>query len=778
MPFDKKEFQSSVKRYLLNHYKEDLPAASPEAVYTAVSKAAMAWGMENWFNKSRSRSPRAYYFSAEFLMGRALINNLINLGIYDEVREALAELGLALGDIESFEADPGLGNGGLGRLAACFLDSAATHDIPLYGYGIRYAYGLFKQEFSDGFQTETADDWLAHGDPWSLRILEDAVTVNFDDFTVRAVPYDMPVIGYETDTVNTLRLWQSEPLVPFDFDAFNRQEYDKANVQKNKAQDISRVLYPNDNTEEGKLLRIRQEYFFSSASLKDLVNRHKTHHGDIRSFGAYSKIQLNDTHPAVAIPELIRLLMDQEGLPFEEALAIARETFSYTNHTILWEALETWPVLYYERILHRIYEIILLLDEALLRELDARRIPGENHHHYKILHEGTLRMANLSIFVSHAVNGVAELHTHIIKTSTLKPWATLYPGKFQNKTNGITQRRWLLKSNPQLSDYITDLLGHRDWVKDLDHLKALEAFGDDPEVLRGFMAVKAMKKQELADYILEKEGIRLDPGSIFDIQIKRLHEYKRQLLNAFNILDLYYRIKEDPGLFMPPRTFIFGAKAAPGYYIAKGIIKYINEIAKLINEDPDMQDRLKVVFVENYNVSYGEKLFPAADFSHQISTAGKEASGTGNMKFMLNGTPTIGTYDGANIEIFQQGGEANNFVFGARVEELEALAGSYDPAGCLARVPGLRRVVDSLVDGTLSDGGTGMFRAIYESLVHEDTYFLLKDFESYRETVDRSGRVYEDSMAFAKMAWLNLANSGKFSSDRTIKEYAREIWQL
>ncbi|OPL08712.1 MAG: maltodextrin phosphorylase [delta proteobacterium ML8_F1] len=778
MAFDPVQFQESIKNYLMNHFKEDLEGATPEALYFAVSKATMAQGMANWIRQSSMAVPRAYYFSAEFLMGRALVNNLINLGIYSEVKESLEAMGLDLNVIEASEADPGLGNGGLGRLAACFLDSAATHDIPLYGYGIRYAYGLFKQQFVHGFQTETADNWLEHGDPWSVRIPSEAVEVNFDDFTVRAVPYDMPVFGYDTDTINTLRLWQSEPLVPFDFDAFNEQEYDKANTQKNRAQDISRVLYPNDDTEQGKLLRIRQEYFFSSASLKDLINQHKRHHGDISTFGTFNKIQLNDTHPAVSIPELIRLLMDQEGLSFEKSLEIAGETFSYTNHTILWEALETWPAVYYERLLHRVYEIILLLDEALEKNLHQHQIPQEEHYQYKILHEGILRMANLSIFVSHAVNGVAKLHTGIIKAVTLKPWADLYPSKFQNKTNGITQRRWLLKANPQLSEYITQLLGHRDWIKNLETLKGLEAYRNDSDVLKTFKAIKREKKQELADYILEREGIRIDPDSIFDIQIKRLHEYKRQLLNALHILDLYYRIKENPSLAMPPRTFIFGAKAAPGYYFAKGIIKFINEIAGLINSDAAIDGRLKVVFVENYDVTYGEKLFPAADFSQQISTAGKEASGTGNMKFMLNGTPTIGTYDGANIEIFAHGSQASNFVFGARVEELEAIKDSYDPQKYLHETPGLKRVVDTLVDGTFSDGTSGMFKAIHQRLTQEDTYFVLKDFEDYRRVMNDSAKVYLDPATHAGMAWMNLANSGYFSSDRTIKEYARDIWYL
>ena len=662
-------------------------------------------------------------------MGRALGNNLISLGLYNEVKEVLDELGFDLNRIEEIEEDAGLGNGGLGRLAACFMDSGASLEVPLKGYGIRYNNGLFSQYFEDGFQKEDVDSWLKYGEPWSIRKEDEFVTVDFEDMTVKAIPYDTPIIGYASKNINTLRLWKCEPVKEFDFKLFNEQKYDEALELKNRAEDISRVLYPNDSNREGKLLRLRQQYFLVSASLKDIIRKHKEVFGNVtEDFAKMHAVQLNDTHPVLAIPELIRLLVDEEVFTFEEAYNVASKTFAYTNHTILAEALEKWDVDLIEELFPRILEIIEKIDAEFIVNLEEKGYSEEEIEEFRIVNDGKVRMANLAIHVGFAVNGVAKLHTDILKNIELKNWYELYPEKFQNKTNGITPRRWLRLCNQELSALITELLGSEDWVKNLDLLKGLEKYKDDEEVLKRFMDIKHTKKEQLAAYIKEHEGVELDPDSIFDIQIKRLHEYKRQLLNTLYILDLYYRLKENPDMDIPKVTFIYGAKAFPGYKRAKSIVKLTNEVAKLINNDESIKGKIKVVFVENYRVSYAEKLFPAADVSKQISTAGKEASGTGNMKFMLNGAPTFGTNDGANVEIVRESGVDNNFIFGLEVEDIEELKGKYNPVDYYESDADLKRVLDSLVDGTFDDGGNGDFEDLYNSLLGRRSILLISRF--------------------------------------------------
>lgn len=785
--FNKADFKDTLSKFARSEYGKPLDTLSAEELYPVAGKAVVEHIAEAWSacRESQKDSKQAYYLSAEFLMGRALGNNLLNLGLQESVGDVLAELGFSLSAIEAAEEDAGLGNGGLGRLAACFLDSAATHDLPLHGYGIRYEYGIFKQAFVNGSQVETADNWLKHGDPWSVRRYGEAVPVSFSDITVLAVPYDIPVIGYGTDTVNTLRLWRAEPMESFDFSRFNAQDYDQAVWEKNRAEDISRVLYPNDSRTEGKILRLKQQYFFVSASLQDLVRKFMSRQdGDWHQFAALHAIQLNDTHPAVAVAELMRLLTTVAGLEWDEAWPVCVATLAYTNHTIMAEALEQWDLELYRSQLPEIVEIIERIDGQLRGDLENLGIPAESQNAYHIIENGRIHMANLAIYGTHATNGVAALHTELLKNRELHHWHTAYPNRFQNKTNGITQRRWLALSNPELSELITELLGSDSWLKDLDALQGLERFADDKQVLDRFIAVKKLKKQQLSDYIYKKEGVLLDPESLFDIQIKRLHEYKRQLLNALHIVDLYYRIKENPKAYTVPRTFIFGAKAAPGYDRAKAIIRYINQIASMVARDPEMEGKLQVHFVENYNVTYGEKLFPAADISEQISAAGTEASGTGNMKFMLNGTPTLGTYDGANVEIVEQGGMENNFIFGARVEELAAIKESYDPKALYRSVPGLKRAMDTLIDITFDDGDTGDFRELYTAILkgapwhRADHYFLMRDFESYREAHEEAARQWQDPYGWARKCWLNLSHAGAFSSDRTIRQYAEEIWEL
>ena len=776
------ELKKSMERELKIRYGVSLKEADAGQIFSSLSSALMETIIDDWNNTKEvyEKGKQAYYFSAEYLMGRALGNNLISLGLYEEVEVLLKELNIDINVIEEAEDDAALGNGGLGRLAACFMDSAASMEVPLKGYGIRYSNGLFKQYFEDGFQYECADNWLTHGDPWSIRKDKDEVIVKFKDMNVKAIPYDTPIIGYKSKNINTLRLWKCEPIEEFDFNAFNEGKYAKAVELKNKADDISRVLYPNDDMKPGKLLRLKQQYFLVSASLQDILRNHiRLHRENFDELYKYHAVQLNDTHPVLAIPELIRILVDDYGLSFDKALNITKGIFAYTNHTILAEALEKWDNKLMVALFPRIVQIIKMIDTRFIKELKKKGYTKEEIEEFRIVKDGVTRMANLAIHIGFAVNGVAELHTDILKDIELNNWYKLYPEKFQNKTNGITPRRWLRLCNKQLSSFITELLGDESWVKDLGKLKELKKFKDDEEILNRFMKIKHEKKEELAKYIKETEGIEIDPNSIFDIQIKRLHEYKRQLLNTLYVLDLYYRLKENPKLDIPKTTFIYGAKAFPGYKRAKAIVKFTNEVAKLINNDKDIDGKIKVVFVENYRVSYAEKLFPAADISKQISTAGKEASGTGNMKFMLNGTPTFGTYDGANVEIVRESGEENNFIFGLRVEDIEALKGKYDCKKFYKEDPSLKKVIDSLIDGTFSDGGTGLFKDLYNSLIEEgDGYFLLADFEAFKKAEDKVFKAYKDKKRWAKMCFENTCNAGTFSSDRTILEYSKDIWGI
>ena len=700
------------------------------------------------------------------------------------MNEAFSELGLNLADLEVIE-DAALGNGGLGRLAACFLDSAATLGLPLDGYGIRYKYGLFRQTIEDGFQREYIDDWTRYGDPWSVRCDEDTVLIKFNGQIVKAVPYDMPIFGCKTENIGTLRLWQAEAVKEFDFETFNNQQYLEASKEKVFAEDISRVLYPNDDTNEGKKLRLKQQYFFSAASLTDIIKKHKARFGTLDNLADYISIQLNDTHPVISVPELIRQLVDNEGYTFEKALEIAKKVFNYTNHTVMQEALEKWWIGLVEEVLPRIYEIIIQINEELIAEMYAKGMERAKIDRVKIIKGELIHMADMACYASSHINGVAEIHTQILKDSVLADWYSIYPERFLNETNGITQRRWLALCNMELSALITELLGSDEWITDLDKLRALEKYADDEAILRRFIDIKQTKKAQLADFIKAHDGVDVAPGSVFDIQIKRLHEYKRQLLNAFSILWIYYGIKDGSIRNFTPTTFIFGAKSAPGYRRAKAIIKYINEIAKLVSSDPDTKDLIKVVFVQNYNVSYAEKLVAAADVSEQISTAGTEASGTGNMKLMLNGAVTLGTYDGANIEIVQEAGEENNYVFGARVEELEKIVPTYDSRKVFSENKKIKKVVSSLIDGTVSDGGSGDFRELYISLLDgaswhaPDHYYLLGDIESYVETKLRCINDYSsDRLAFAKKQWLNMCNAGKFSADRTIADYAENVWAI
>ena len=779
---EKQKIKDGIERYLKVKHGVKLKDAKDYEIFNALSLTILEGIVDDWNETSDmyNRGRMAYYLSAEFLMGRALGNNLMNLGLYDEVKEVLAELKIDLNRIEEIEEDAGLGNGGLGRLAACFVESAATLDMPLVGYGIRYSNGLFKQNIENGFQTECEDTWLKYGEAWSIRKDDETQIIKFSDMTVKAVPYDVPIIGYKTKNINTLRLWQCEALREFDFNLFNNQQYIEAVSARNKAEDISRVLYPNDTAEAGKILRLRQQYFFSSASMKDIIKKHKTKYGsDFSEFAKYNVAQLNDTHPTISILEFIRILVDEENVEFVTALATAKEFFGYTNHTILAEALEKWDIRLIDRLFPRILQIAYEVDNALAKELRQKGYDEGEIWNFKIIANDQIRMANLAIFVGRAVNGVAALHTEILKKSELNNWYNLYPNKFQNKTNGITPRRWLRLCNTELSEFITDLLGSEDWVKNLDLLKGLKTYSNDDKVLEKLMKIKHEKKVQLAEYIKQEEGIIIDPNSFFDIQIKRLHEYKRQLLNALYILDLYYRIKEDPELDIPKTTFIFGAKAFPGYRRAKGIVKFINEIARLIDRDEVASKKIKVVFVHNYRVSYAQKLFPGSDLSKQISTAGKEASGTGNMKFMLNATPTFGTYDGANIEIVQASGEENNYIFGLKVEDIERIRHDYDPKKFYKENPDIKRVVDTLINGTLDDGGTGYFEDLYNALLEErDQYYLLADFELFKKAEEQVFEDYKDKKKWAKKCFANLYSSGVFSSDRTIKQYADEIWNI
>ncbi|MDR0818555.1 MAG: glycogen/starch/alpha-glucan family phosphorylase [Oscillospiraceae bacterium] len=717
---------------------------------------------------------RACYFSAEFLIGRVVTGNFYNLGKTD----CLTNLSSELEDVE----DVALGNGGLGRLAACFLDSAATKGYPLDGFGLRYHYGLFKQGFNDGFQTESPDDWLKYGDPWSIRREDEKLQIRFGGQTVWAVPYDMPIIGYGGKTVNTLRLWQSEPIIGLEFSAFDRQDYASAFKEQNEAFAISATLYPNDDTDDGKRLRLKQQYFFSSASLRSLFYRHTQSGGKPEDFAEKFAIQLNDTHPTVAIPELLRILVGENEMDFEQAFSVAQKTFAFTNHTIMEEALEKWSTELFSSTLPDVYPYVVMLQNKLRRDLHTKGIYDYNG--YNLIDNGRVNMARIASYVSHSVNGVAAIHSEILKATVLKPWYTIYPERFSNKTNGITQRRWLGLCNPGLSKFITERIGG-DWITDLDELKKLIPYADDVNSLRQLNEIKRENKVRLADYVRTREdGFTLNPEFAFNLQVKRLHEYKRQFLNALSILDIYYRLKrgEINKSEFSPTAFVFGAKSAPSYRRAKGIIKFVNEIARTVNSDTDVNNLLQILFVRDYNVSYAEKLIPAADISEQISTAGTEASGTGNMKLMLNGAVTLGTYDGANIEIVAESGEENNFIFGARVEDINAAASSYSPVKIYENNSRVRKVLDTLIDGTFSDGGTGIFRELFDSIIkgaswHKpDQYYLLLDFEPYADAKLRAIKAYPDRIAFAHMQLLNIANAGKFSSDRTISQYAEEIW--
>ena len=759
--------------------------ATPQQLHQAIGDVVMHNIAENWSKSTQAHETNrhACYFSMEFLVGRAVFNNLLCLGCYKEVETALQEMGASLASLEEIE-DAALGNGGLGRLAACFLDSAATLNLPLDGYGIRYKYGLFKQSIVDGFQKEEPDNWMQYGDAWSVRCEKDAVLVHFNGQTVKAVPYDMPVIGCKTKHIGTLRLWQAEPVQTFDFDLFNQQKYLEAAAETVYAEDISRVLYPNDDTWDGKKLRLKQQYFFCAASLSDILKKHKATYGTLDNLADKLAVQLNDTHPVISIPELIRLLMlDDSKRTFADAFAIAQKVFRYTNHTVMPEALEKWDCHLVEELLPELYPIIVQINEAMLTELYQKNIPLEQIAKMKIIQNGMVHMAHLAVYASSYTNGVAAIHTQILKDTVLADWYKVWPERFLNETNGITQRRWLALCNQELSGLLTKLAGSDGWMTDLKQLKTLETKGS-PDVLEQFCSIKQTKKQQLADFIAAKEGVTIDPNSIFDIQIKRLHEYKRQLLNAFSILYLYEGIKDGSIQNFTPTTFLFGAKSAPGYRRAKAIIKFINEVGKLIANDPDVNQLIKVVFVSNYNVSYAEKLVAAADVSEQISTAGTEASGTGNMKLMLNGAVTLGTYDGANVEIVEEAGEDCNYIFGAKVEELETILPQYDSRKIFSENPKIRRVVERLIDGTLSDGGSGDFRELYYALLDgaswhaPDHYYLLGDLESYVAAKLRCNQDYQNRMDFAAKQWKNICNAGKFSSDRTIAGYAKDIWQI
>ncbi|KDE68416.1 glycogen/starch/alpha-glucan phosphorylase [Fusobacterium necrophorum] len=783
MLFEKTVWKERLEERLLVKFGTTLEEASSFEIYQALGDTIMEKIAKDWYDtkKKYEREKQAFYLSSEFLMGRAMGNNLINLGIQEEVIALLKELGIDYNQVEEEEEDAALGNGGLGRLAACFMDSLATLSLPGQGYSIRYKNGIFNQYLRDGYQVEKPETWLRYGDVWSVARPEDEVIVNFGNTSVRALPYDMPIIGYGTKNINTLRLWEAHAIQDLDLGIFNQQDYLHATQEKTLAEDISRVLYPNDSTDEGKKLRLRQQYFFVSASLQDIMKKFKKIHGrEFEKIPEYIAIQLNDTHPVIAIPELMRLLVDIEGVKWEEAWEIVKKTFSYTNHTILAEALEKWWIGLYQEVVPRIFQITEGIHNQFRAEL-SQLYPNDmgKQNRMSIIQGNMIHMAWLAIYGSHKVNGVAELHTEILKGRELRDWYELYPDKFLNKTNGITQRRWLLKSNPQLASYITELIGDA-WITDLSELKKLEEYLEDDSVLEKILAIKQEKKEELVKYLRETQGIDINPQSIFDVQVKRMHEYKRQLLNILQVYDLYYYLKENPNVDFTPTTYIYGAKAAPGYKVAKGIIRLINDVAQIINGDTEVNDRLKVVFVENYRVSVAEKLFPAADISEQISTAGKEASGTGNMKFMLNGALTIGTLDGANVEIAKEAGEENEYIFGMRVEDIDSLQKrGYDPRMPYNNITGLKRVVDALIDGHLNDLGSGIYREIHSLLMERgDQYYVLEDFEDYRKKQRKINRDYQDRRAWAKKMLKNIANAGKFSSDRTIMEYAKEIWGI
>ena len=780
-------FQSTVPAHVRSAAGVSPSAASQRKFWSGLSSAVVAEIADNWeaTRAAYSATRQQHYFSAEFLQGRALLNNLTNLDLVDEAKAAAKAAGRELSDVLEAEHDAALGNGGLGRLAACFLDSAVTQDYPVTGYGLLYRYGLFRQSFDNGHQKEQPDAWMENGYEFVIRRASDQRRVHFDDMDVRAIPYDMPITGYGTDNVGTLRLWKSEPIDEFDYDAFNSQRFTDAIVERERVMDICRVLYPNDTTYEGKVLRVRQQYFFVSASLQQMIDNYIAHHGDdLRGFAKYNCIQLNDTHPVLAIPELLRLLLDDHGLSWDDAWQVVTETFAYTNHTVLAEALESWEVSIFQKLFWRIWQLVEEIDRRFRLDMEARGVDSQRIEYMAPVSNGQVHMAWIACYAAFSINGVAALHTEIIKADTLCEWHELWPEKFNNKTNGVTPRRWLKMCNPRLAKLLTKQSGSDEWVTDLNSLASLTQLSENKKVLRKLMEVKHKNKVDFAEWIMQHQGAEVDPDSIFDVQIKRLHEYKRQLLNALYILDLYFRIKED-GESVPKRTFIFGAKAAPGYVRAKEIIKLINSIAELVNNDEDTRDVIRVVFVENYNVSPAEHIIPAADISEQISVAGKEASGTSNMKFMMNGALTLGTMDGANVEIVEAVGEDNAYIFGASNEELPALRESYNPGELYESVSGLKRVLDALNNGTLGHENSGVFGDLRSSLldgqgIHaQDTYYVLGDFDSYRKTRDRMAQDYVDApLDWAKKAWLNICLSGRFSSDRTIADYAAEVWKL
>ena len=753
-------------------YDVSLQEATPQELHEALGQAVMMAISDDWSHSKKTRMPnrKAYYISAEYLIGRLVYSNLFNLGILDEMKELFAEHGVDLAILEDIE-DDALGNGGLGRLAACFLDSAASTDIPLSGYGLRYKFGLFKQSFdADGSQVENADDWTKFGDPWSFRRYNHTVKVKFPDHTVLAVPYDVPVIGYGTENVGTLRLWQCEAEEELDFNAFNNQDYLRALDAKNKAEDITRVLYPNDSTWEGKRLRIKQQYVLSSASLQDMLRTFKIAHGDdLSRFAEFYAVQLNDTHPAMSIPELIRLLM-LEGMSFDDAFNVAQKTFSYTNHTVMGEALEKWPLDLMRSVVPEIVDIICRIDQKLKWE----------HPGLFIVKDNTAHMANLSIYVGSYINGVAEIHTQILKDDCFKDWYYAFPERFQNKTNGITPRRWLGLCNPELTAMLREKVGG-DFLKNLDLIGELKDQIYDETVVE-FNAIKHLKKEQLCAVIAKHEGVTLNPDFIFDVQVKRLHEYKRQLMNILSIVDIYFHLKEGRLPDFHPTVYLFGAKSAPGYARAKAIIRYINRVAKMINNDPAVADKLKVVFVQNYNCSYAEHIIPAADISEQISPAGTEASGTGNMKLMLNGAVTLGTLDGANVEIAQEAGRENEYIFGHTVDEINAVKPTYHARSIYDSNADLRRAINTLVDGTVptDDAQKELFHSLLDGTDwHQaDHYFLLLDYASYFDTKLQANRDYADRIAFGRKCLMNVASAAKFSSDRTIRQYAEEIWHI
>ena len=806
--FDKEKFKKELESNVRMLFRRNLDEATTQQIYQAVAYSVKDDIIDNWIETHKAYEKQdkkmVYYMSMEFLMGRALGNNMINLLCYDEVRETLEELGLDMNLIEDQEPDAALGNGGLGRLAACFLDSLATLGYPAYGCGIRYRYGMFKQKIENGYQVEVPDNWLKYGNPFEIKRDEYAVEVKFGGYvdvemhngrqkfvqkgyqSVRAVPYDMPIVGYGNHIVNTLRIWDAEAINNFNLDSFDKGEYEKAVEQENLARTICEVLYPNDNHMAGKELRLKQQYFFISASVQRAVAKYKQTHDDIRKFHEKVTFQLNDTHPTVAVAELMRILVDEEGLEWDEAWEVTRKTCAYTNHTIMAEALEKWPIELFSRLLPRVYQIVEEINRRFVIEIQ-NKYPGDQEKIRKmaILYDGQVRMAHLAIAGSYSVNGVARLHTEILKKRELRDFYEMMPEKFNNKTNGITQRRFLLHGNPLLASWVTDKIGD-DWITNLDHLKHLKVYVDDEKCQQEFMNIKYQNKVRLAKYILEHNGVEVNPRSIFDVQVKRLHEYKRQLLNILHVIYLYDQIKKHPEMDFYPRTFIFGAKASAGYARAKKIIKLINSVADVVNNDASIEGKLKVVFIENYRVSNAEMIFAAADVSEQISTASKEASGTGNMKFMLNGAPTLGTMDGANVEIVEEVGAENAFIFGLTADQVINYEnnGGYDPMQYFNNDPDIRNVLMQLINGTYSNGDFNMFHEIYDSLLNTncsdraDTYFILADFKSYAEAQKRVEAAYRDSEGWAKMALLNTACAGKFSSDRTIQQYVDEIWHL